>query len=301
MNRKILIIGEPCIDVIHKADGRVLNEPGGISYSIVASSILNDDVEVIPLIGLHEDDSQYFLNLFKQLSNVNLSGIYPANSRTRRVDLFYEDENRRWECSTLPAGPTPLDWILQFLPADGVHVNLISGGDITLSDLKFVRRMSRGAIVHLDLHNIVMQHMSDGKRIRGPRDDYLSWCECADTVQLNEEEANTIDREKPAFDELASKVLSVGPKVLVITLAERGMLFYKLEGREFTKKYFPPKKTVVVDPTGSGDVFGAGFLHYLVLGLEFEDAVQRAFDLATFKVGVAGPSGLLSWRGKSHP
>jgi|YelNatPaOPRAMG01_1025707.scaffolds.fasta_scaffold00293_29 Sugar kinases, ribokinase family len=294
-NKRILIIGEPCIDVIHKADGRILNEHGGISYSVVASSILGDGVEVVPIIGLHESDAGYFVNLFNQLGNVNLSGMYRSKIRTRRVDLFYEDENRRWECSTLPTEPAPLEWILKFLPADGIHVNLISGTDINLSDLQYVREASRGSIIHLDLHNIVMRHLPDGKRVRGPREDYLSWCECADTIQLNEDEATVIDITKPSFDDLAKKILSVGPEVVIITLAERGMLFYQLDNKEFTKKYFPPKKVNVVDPTGSGDVFGAAFLHYLVLGMSFNDAAEKAFDLAVFKAGVAGPSGMIKW------
>ncbi|MGC8594850.1 MAG: carbohydrate kinase family protein [Candidatus Kryptoniota bacterium] len=297
MSKRIIVVGEPCIDVIHKADGRMFNEHGGISYSVVASSILDEDFEIVPVIGLHEADAQYFLNLFSQLSNVNLSGIYATGIRTRRVDLFYEDENQRWECSTVPAEPTPLNRILNFLPADGIHVNLISGADIALNDLQSLRKASMGAIIHLDLHNIVMQHLPNGKRVRASREDYLSWCECADTVQLNEEEAKVIDRTGPSFDVLAGKILSAGPRVVIITLAERGMLFYQKENKGFTKKYFLPQKVDVVDPTGSGDVLGAAFLHHIVSGLSFLEAAQKAFDMAVLKTGVAGPSGMLRWIG----
>ncbi|MCL5267233.1 MAG: carbohydrate kinase family protein [Bacteroidetes bacterium] len=293
---RVLVIGEPCIDVIHKADGKVYNEHGGITYSVVAGALLDDGVEVIPVIGLHHDDAPYFKHLLEQLKPANLSGIYSVDLPTRRVNLFYEDENDRWECSTQPIQPTPFEKIAPFLPAEGIHLNLISGSDIELKTLQRIRTTAPEAHIHLDLHNIVMQLLPDSKRVRAPRKDYLEWCKYADTVQLNEDEANVIDASTNERHTLAEKVLETGAKALIVTLAEKGfILFEKSEGK-IIELFFPPKETNVVDPTGSGDVLGAAFLHAIVRGKDYRDAAELGAEMAAKKVAVAGPGGLLRWR-----
>lgn len=291
---KLLVIGEPCVDIIHKADGKVYREHGGISYSITASGMLDDGIETIPVIGLAAGDREYFEELFNEMPSVNRSGIYRTNSPVRRVDLFYEDENARWECSTQPIEATPFERIEPFLDqVEGIHLNLIGGDDIELDTLARIRESAPDAHVHLDLHNIVMQRMPDGKRVRRPRRDYLEWSKYAETVQMNEDEANVIDAAVRSRAELAGKVLAAGPKALVISFADRGLSLYEKVNDEVTERFFPPRPAVVVDPTGSGDVFGATFLHGILLGKNYAKAAEDGVEMAVRKVGAAGPLGLL--------
>jgi sugar/nucleoside kinase (ribokinase family) len=292
---RVLVIGEPCIDVIHKADGRTYREHGGISYSIVGSGVLDDGIEVVPIIGLHPEDESYFRDLFRQMSSVNTAGIYSTRTRTRHVDLFYEDENNRWECCTKPIEPTTFNRIRPFLPAEGIHVNLISGNDIEIQTMKLIRSLSANSHIHLDLHNIVMQHLPDGKRVRTARRDYLEWCSYADTVQLNREEAEVIDSSGPTKQELARSILSTGTKAVVITLAENGVLLFTNESGSLIENRFLPQTSDTIDPTGCGDVFGAAFLHGILLGKDFAEAVRIGIDAATRKLSSAGPSGMLKW------
>ncbi len=294
---RVLVIGEPCIDVIHKVDGKIYNEHGGITYSIVASGLLDDGVEVVPVIGLHNDDAPYFTQLLERLAPVNLSGIYSVGFPTRRVNLFYEDENNRWECSTQPIEPTPFERIAPFLPAEGIHLNLISGSDIALATMQQIREAAPGSHIHLDLHNIVMQLLPDSKRVRAPREDYLEWCTYADTVQMNEDEASVIDASVRERRILAEKVLETGAKAFIVTLAEKGFLLFERRQGKISERFFPPRQTSVVDPTGSGDVLGAAFLHAVVRGKDFREAAELGAEMAAKKVAVAGPGGMLRWRG----
>lgn len=290
---RVLVIGEPCIDVIHKADGKKFNEPGGISYSVVGGAVLDDGVEVVPIIGIHPEDEPSFRELFDHLEPVNMAGIYSTRTRTRHVDLFYEDDNSRWECSTQPTEPTAFDKILPFLPSEGIHINLISGSDVELETLRLVRDTSASSHIHLDLHNIVMEHLPDGRRVRVARPDYLRWCRFADTVQLNEDEAQVIDPSMPAREVLAERILSTGAKALVITLAEKGLVLFTRESGRIVERKFASQASKIVDSTGCGDVFGAAFLHSLLIGNDIIRAVESGIEVATSKLSSAGPGGLL--------
>ena len=54
---KYLVIGEPCVDVIHKVDGELIHSYGGILYSIIALSVLAKGNDMIlPLMNLGEDE-----------------------------------------------------------------------------------------------------------------------------------------------------------------------------------------------------------------------------------------------------
>ena len=297
---RVIVIGEPCVDVIHKADGKVYNEHGGISYSITASGMLEDGIQTVPIIGLSREDRPYFERLFAELSNVDYSGFYETEVPVRRVDIFYEDENNRRECSTQPIEPTPFEKIAPFLPAEGIHVNLISGDDITLSTLEKVRAAAPLAHIHLDLHNMVMSRMHDGKRVRGAREDFLEWCNYADTVQLNEDEARVIDSTEPSNSALAAKILAGPTKAVVISYAEKGLALFEKGAEGLVEHFFPPKVTAVVDPTGSGDVFGATFLHAMLCGKSFSQAAEFGIEMAVRKVGAAGPGGLLRTKNLSE-
>lgn len=290
----MLILGEPCIDVIHKADGKVYNEHGGISYSIVASAMLDDGIETIPVIPVCREDRAYFDTLLTRLSSVDLSGIYEVGAPVRRVDLFYENENNRWECSTLPVEPTPFGMVGPFLPAEGIHVNLISGDEVSPDTLSKIKAAAPDAHIHLDLHNIVMQRQPDGKRIRTARPDYVEWSRFADTVQMNEEEAEIIDPGAESHRQLAKRIFETGPRALAITLAEKGLVLYEKVNKGIQEYFFQPHKVNVIDPTGSGDVFGATFLHGILLGKSNKEAAEAGVVMAAKKVEAAGPTAFLN-------
>src|SRR5204863_477492 len=91
------------------------------------------------------------------------------------------------------------------------------------------------------------------------------------------------------------KVISMGPKAVVIKRGEYGFVMYT-EGRYFILPAYPVP--VVVDPTGAGDTFAGGFFGYLAKtdsNLSMESLKQACIHgclMASFTVQDFGLKGL---------
>jgi ribokinase len=77
----------------------------------------------------------------------------------------------------------------------------------------------------------------------------------------------------------AKKLLQFGPEVVVITLGERGCLVVT-ENDQFR---VPAFKIKVVDTTGAGDAFNAGFIVALHRKKKLKEAAQFANAVAALK------------------
>ncbi|MEK7862747.1 MAG: PfkB family carbohydrate kinase, partial [Chloroflexota bacterium] len=78
----------------------------------------------------------------------------------------------------------------------------------------------------------------------------------------------------------ARQLLGRGPKTVILTLGERGVLLVDHEATQ----HVPPIKVNAVDPTGAGDAFVGSLAVYLAEGLPIRDAVHRANAIAALSV-----------------
>ncbi|HSG16647.1 MAG TPA: PfkB family carbohydrate kinase, partial [Anaerolineae bacterium] len=89
---------------------------------------------------------------------------------------------------------------------------------------------------------------------------------------------------EPAY--YAQRFLDWGCQIVVLTLGAQGILLATASGElyEFTGNPIP-----VVDATGAGDAFWAGFLNTLLDGSSIVDAARLGQVLAEIKLGTVGP------------
>jgi ribokinase len=78
----------------------------------------------------------------------------------------------------------------------------------------------------------------------------------------------------------ARKLLSRGPRTVILTLGERGALLVD----EDTVENIPAVKVDAVDPTGAGDAFIGSLAVYLGAGLSIREAIGRANAVAALSV-----------------
>jgi sugar/nucleoside kinase (ribokinase family) len=106
-----------------------------------------------------------------------------------------------------------------------------------------------------------------------------------DVVTVNDEEARQLTGEYSLIN-AAHKILTMGPKYLIIKKGEHGALLFDKE-----RMFFAPALPLadVVDPTGAGDTFAGGFIGYIAKTGDisfdnFKRAVIHGSALASFCV-----------------
>jgi sugar/nucleoside kinase (ribokinase family) len=302
---KYLVVGEPCVDVIHKADGGKVNSYGGILYSAISLAVLvNADDEVIPVMNLGDDEYDNITSLLKRYKNINQEGIYKVSYPTRKVNLYYSNyrsgKSARLESSTAPTYTLDYNSIEKFLPgADAILINLISGVDISLETLQNIRRNFTG-IIHMDIHNLVMKTNPDGTREHTHVDNYLDWCMNTDTLQMNEYEIKALSKVKKLEYEIAEEILlghNSNVKGLIVTRGIDGVIGYtKKEKEYFGEKFLDLVKHEIraienphfIDSTGCGDVFASAFLSDYSKSNGFAKAIYFANRTASYNTSLQG-------------
>lgn len=307
---KFGVIGEPCIDHIHR-DGTEYKSLGGILYSVVSLAVIAPRDEVYPVMNLGSDEYGNICSFLSKFENVRQDHIFKIDHGTRVVNLYYKDQSAEFVCpettmvriydreenSTDPAMPIEFDSISAAMGnLNAVLINMVSGVDITLDTLKKIRESFTG-YMHLDLHNVVMRTSEDSKRTPGPVENWLQWCTNSDTLQMNELEISVITPQKLKEYEVAEEVLTSGDKgtkALVITRGKKGVTLYrKIEKSILDEKYFELDKSDIqstegikfTDSTGCGDVLASGFFYKNAINLQkdYFPALNYANKLAGIK------------------
>lgn len=96
----------------------------------------------------------------------------------------------------------------------------------------------------------------------------------SDIIIMNEEEASQITRSKK-INEMLLGLNKMGPSIVVITLGKRGVVAFDGKKKYRQKAY----RVKVIDTTGAGDCFTAGFLHSLMKNNDIKYALK--FGVAT--------------------
>lgn len=302
---KYLVIGEPCVDLIHKADGEIIHSYGGILYSVISLAVLagNED-SVYPVMNLGSDEYENITGILKKYSNIKFDGIIEVSHPTRKVNLYYNMYNSgnsaRMETSTEPTNTIGYDSIEKILPgADAVLVNMISGVDITLDTLKNIRKNFKG-FMHIDIHNLVMKTNPDGTREHTNLEGWREWCSNTDTVQMNEFEITTLSKTKKIEYEVAEEILinmKNDIKGIIVTRGKNGVSGFTKKEKSFGGQTFYDldkddvsaiENAHFVDSTGCGDVFAASFTLDFSKNGNFKKSLHYATRIASFNTSLAG-------------
>ncbi len=311
---KFGVIGEPCIDYIHR-NGSGSKQLGGILYSAVSLAVISGmKDEIYPIMNLGDDEFDFISSFLGKFNNIRHDFIYRCLHNTRIVRLYYVSPAAepvcgqsagpgpgygktydREESSTEPTLPLRFEQIKPALNImDGLLINMVSGVDIELGTLEKIRDEFSGYI-HMDLHNAVMKTFPDGKRERAPLKDWVRWCANCDSLQMNEAEIAVLTEEKLSEKETAEKIIA-GSDVSSVAVT-RGILGTGVYERntnspgEVIKTEIPAAETKIFrDSTGCGDVMASAFFYRTMINKKnsITENVKYASVMASKNAGLAG-------------
>lgn len=305
------VLGSLVWDEIHGRDPLAppVEEWGGIGYALAAlEAALPTDWEVVPLIKVGHDLADRAGELLAGLNRMIPGGrpvIVPV--KNNRVTLRYVSGDRR---SERMSGGVP-GWTWQELGPmlqgiDALHINFISGHELSLETAESVRRGFDG-VISGDLHSLFLAILPDGMRQLQSLDERSRWFGCFDILQLNEDEMSQLGEDPMA---ISAAVLTAGVSQLNVTLGARGVAYVARPGFEHFSdldRNRQPRQSSgltarsarlaapqvdAVDPTGCGDVFGATYLARLLAGESTLKALERALDAASRNATFHGVTGL---------
>lgn len=242
----ILVVGSLAFDDILTPTQKVENALGGtVTYFSIAASLFSK-VNVVATIGTDFDESHK--KVFSG-RNIDLSGLITKPGKTFKWVGKYETNVE--EAITLD---TQLNVYADFSPI--IPDNYKNSEYVFLAGIgpdlqkKVLEQIKKPKFIVLDTKVFFIEkNLSDLKEVM----------KSVDALLINEDEAKLLTSKPNLY--LASKELQkMGPKYVIIKKGSNGVMMAD-ENSFFSIPAFPVEN--VVDPTGAGDTFAAGFMGYL--------------------------------------
>jgi sugar/nucleoside kinase (ribokinase family) len=271
-----LVIGHSVVDKIIDKD-RISIKPGGIFYTVVSFlSQMNSDDKVYLCSSIDKENKILFIDAYDRIEKEFL--IYVDS--IPKVELVVNEVGERKESYSQTAKNLllPSDDLNRF---DGILINMISGYDISLEQLKQLRK-NYDELIYFDVHTFSRGVDKNLKRIFRRIDDFNEWAECIDILQANESELLTLSNQKDEAN-IVDELFSFGILQILVTRAEKGATVFLKENNSIKKVHKDALQTNVVNKIGCGDVFGAVYFYNYIKNKN----VNLALDQANLFAGIA--------------
>lgn len=296
MTDTVAVIGTINRDTIIHVDSKKTESYGGAHYNITAlSQLLVDNALIKPCINLGQDIYPQIAGNLARMGNVDISTLNKVRRKNNHCRLRYHDFEKKSEVLSGGVPSIRFKDLRKALDARIIMVNFVSGRDISLRSLEKLRLDYKGKI-YIDIHSLTLGKKPDGGRfLRRPR-NWKRYAACADFLQMNSIEFELLSGKSAEKDTVTAFFKLFSPsrlKALLVTLGDRGAFFASQFGRGVRcQQVRPPRVGRIMDTTGCGDVFGAGFCSAWIMGSSAMRSAEIAVASATMKTRVRGVENL---------
>ena len=259
----LLTVGTVAFDKLESPFGKTDKILGGAAtYIGMASSLLGVDTAIVSVVG--GDFPQEYIDLLIS-KGINLDGleIVKEGKTFFWEGKYHNDLNTR---DTLATELNVLETFNPVVPQDRKSPDVLMLGNLHPLVQKGVLTQleKRPGLVVLDTMNFWMDCAWN---------ELMDVIKDVDVISINDEEARQMSGEY-SLVKAAKKIMTLGPKTVIIKKGEHGALLFQEE-----QVFFAPALPLedVFDPTGAGDTFAGGFSGYLAKTNDYSfDNMKRA-------------------------
>lgn len=281
----LLVIGTVAFDAIETPFGKTDKIVGGAgTYICHSASYHYDNMHLVSVVG--EDFPK------EEIEKLNARGVNTDGLQIKIGEKsffwsgkYHNDMNSR---DTLVTELNVLENFQPVVPEAAKNAEFVMLGNLVPAvQLDVLNQLNgRPKLVVLDTMNFWMDIALDDLKKVLARIDVLT---------INDEEARQLSGEY-SLVRAAKKIMTMGPKYLVIKKGEHGALLFNNENQVFFAPALPLEE--VFDPTGAGDSFAGGFIGYLASTKDISfDNMKRALifgsAMASFTVEKFGTERLV--------
>ncbi len=219
------------------------------------------------------------------------------DSGLKDYTIFEREDNQTGLCAIFitPDGERTMNTYLgagEYLSVEDLNIDAIKEAKILyMEGYLWDKPASKSAFLHAAKVNkesggLNSISLSDVFCIEMHRESFISFIENdIDYVFCNEDELNSL-LQKNSIEESTKLFLEQFPKVeqLVCTLGSNGVLILESGNKHF----FNASEAIVVDKTGAGDFFAAGYLYGLQKGLSLTESAEIANKSAAHVISEIG-------------
>jgi sugar/nucleoside kinase (ribokinase family) len=245
----LVVIGTVAFDAIETPFGKTDKIVGGAATFIsLSASYFHKNIKLISVIG--DDFPKEAIDMLHGKS-VDTKGLQVKEGEK----TFFWSGRYHNDMNTRDTLATELNVLADFepiVPESYQDCEFLMLGNLAPSvQLSVIERIhNRPKLIVLDTMNFWMDIALD---------DLKKVLQKVDVLTINDEEARQLSGEY-SLVKAAQKILSMGPKYLIIKKGEHGALLFNQD-----QVFFAPALPLedVFDPTGAGDSFAGGFVGYL--------------------------------------
>ena len=255
----LLVVGSVAFDAVETPFGKRERLLGGSATHFSLAASFYTDVRVVGVVGgdFSAAEDQVFAR-----HGVDTTDL----ERIPEGKTFFWRGRYDFDLNTAHTLDTQLNVFADFKPklsAESRQARLVFLGNIQPDLQREVREQVRGAeLVALDTMNYW---------ITTTRDSLLEAIKIVNILIVNDAEARQL-AEEPNIIKAARKILSWGPRAVIVKRGEYGAALFTPE-TYFAIPAYPLES--VFDPTGAGDTFAGGFMGYLASQQQADEAAMR--------------------------
>ena len=206
--------------------------------------------------------------------------VYPSAHTVLFENIYGENQNTRSQRVLAKADPFTIE---EMKPLTGkiYHIGSLLNDDFSPEVVKY---LSTKGQISIDAQGYL-------REVRGQDVHPIDWKDkleilaYTDIIKVNEHEMEVITGLKDAR-QAAKQLHAWGVKDVIVTLGSEGSVIYAND-RFYDIPAYAPRE--VVDATGCGDTYSAGFLYCRSQGIGFEEAGKFAAAMCTLKLEHSGP------------